>query len=968
MADLFLSYSRRDQQFVKKLFERLEQDDRKVWVDWENIPLTAEWLEEIYDGIEAANAFAFVISPDSVRSEVCSLELNHALEHNKRLLPILHRDLVEEVDKKALHPTISSHNWIFFRDSDDFEEAYRAMREALDTDLDYLRIHTRLLVRAVEWNDKERDTSLVLRGSDLREAVRWLDNAADKHPPPTDLHEDYIRASQRAAAARRRVVVLTMIYGFVVLALALFAFSQAVTAENERQIALQNEATAVSAQSTSQVNEANAVAAQATSVYNEQQAQSLFLASNAQQRLYRENNRGLALSLALAANDTANPPPLAQSILAQAAYAPGARVVFDGVQGATSQGAVYADGTRMLIPVSGGGVAEVDLTTETTLATWGESSVLALAINPEETQALVSFQGEELGSLVLYDLETRDELQRWDDIDLSYDVAFVPGGDQVAYVPFETGTVFLLDATTGEEIRTFQPEPEVYHIGFNATGTLMVTSSTTGAIDLWQVRTGDRIRTFSIPDVAAWGADIAPDGSQVIGAYGDGVVYLWNTQSGEIIHRLNGHARLVWDVAFAPDGQTAVSGAYDNNVIHWDLETGSIINEFLGHRSAVYDVTFSDDGQRVLSTAFDGSARLWDLYNGAQIQAMLAHTATVWDVASLETEAGFQVITVGSDATPRRWDPMTGRLIQTYATGDAESEALTGHTNTIYTVDISPDATRMVTASRDNRAIVWDIETGEIISSFEGHGGRAFVARWHPDGESILSGGDFEEDDSVSGQLFRWDAETGTVLQAYHREDEPEQRIWDVRFNEAGTRFVSAGVEGTFKLWDAETGEVIREFVGHNSPVYNVVFSPDETLLLSASEDRSIRVWDIVTGEQVTRLDGHLAAVHMAQFNGNGTRVLSASADSSLRLWDLASSAEVQQFDGHTATVYAAIWGPDDDTAISVSADNSVRTWRVTSPQELVRWLEANRFVPELTCEQRDLYRIEPLCDNAEAN
>ena len=81
MSDVFISYSRRDIDFVRHLFDQLKARDREAWADWQDIPPTADWLAEIYSGIEAANTFLFVISPDSVASEICTLEIEHAVKH-----------------------------------------------------------------------------------------------------------------------------------------------------------------------------------------------------------------------------------------------------------------------------------------------------------------------------------------------------------------------------------------------------------------------------------------------------------------------------------------------------------------------------------------------------------------------------------------------------------------------------------------------------------------------------------------------------------------------------------------------------------------------------------------------------------------------------------------------------------------------------------------------------------------------
>ena len=81
MSDVFISYSRRDIDFFCYLFDQLKACDRDAWADWQDIPPTADWLAEIYRG--------FVISPDSVASEICTLEIEHAVKHHKRLAPVV---------------------------------------------------------------------------------------------------------------------------------------------------------------------------------------------------------------------------------------------------------------------------------------------------------------------------------------------------------------------------------------------------------------------------------------------------------------------------------------------------------------------------------------------------------------------------------------------------------------------------------------------------------------------------------------------------------------------------------------------------------------------------------------------------------------------------------------------------------------------------------------------------------------
>lgn len=200
--DIFISYSRKDKEFVRQLWEALIQANQKTWVDWNDIPPTANWREEVYLGIEAANNFVFVLSPHSSSSKVCSEELLHALDQGKRLVPIVR----QKVDSQSVHPELAKLNWIFFQEQDDFTSAFDTLIRAIETDLDYVRSHTRLLVRAKEW-ERNRDSSFLLRGSDLESAEQWLAESSSKTPQPMAVHREYIRVSREAETERRETEI-----------------------------------------------------------------------------------------------------------------------------------------------------------------------------------------------------------------------------------------------------------------------------------------------------------------------------------------------------------------------------------------------------------------------------------------------------------------------------------------------------------------------------------------------------------------------------------------------------------------------------------------------------------------------------------------------------------------------------------------------------------------------------------------
>src|SRR5215510_10492423 len=98
--EVFISYSRKDKDFVRRLDEELKRRNREAWVDWEGIPPGDTWEKTIYGAIESTDTFIFVLTPVSIASKVCGKEIAHAAANNKRLVPIVQRDVAEDAVPK----------------------------------------------------------------------------------------------------------------------------------------------------------------------------------------------------------------------------------------------------------------------------------------------------------------------------------------------------------------------------------------------------------------------------------------------------------------------------------------------------------------------------------------------------------------------------------------------------------------------------------------------------------------------------------------------------------------------------------------------------------------------------------------------------------------------------------------------------------------------------------------------------
>ena len=143
---------------VRKLNDSLDSSGGDAWVDWEGIPLSSDWMEEITRAIEGGDAFLFVISPDSLASKVCMEELELGLKYNKKLVPILYREPEKGQD---MHEKLAATNWVYLREQDDYDATIPKLIESIQTDLGWVRQHTRLLQRATEWDDKKQNNSFL---------------------------------------------------------------------------------------------------------------------------------------------------------------------------------------------------------------------------------------------------------------------------------------------------------------------------------------------------------------------------------------------------------------------------------------------------------------------------------------------------------------------------------------------------------------------------------------------------------------------------------------------------------------------------------------------------------------------------------------------------------------------------------------------------------------------------------------
>ena len=164
------------------------------------------------------------------------------------------------------------------------------------------------------------------------------------------------------------------------------------------------------------------------------------------------------------------------------------------------------------------------------------------------------------------------------------------------------------------------------------------------------------------------------------------------------------------------------------------------------------------------------------------------------------------------------------------------------HRDVVENVAFSPDGARILTASRDKTAKLWDTASGKLIASFEHQGGVSHGA-FSPDGARILTA-------SADHNAKLWDAGSGKFIASFDHQD----WIWRAAFSPDGTRILTAGADKTAKLWDAASGKVLASF-DHQDEVNDAAFSPDGARILTASKDKTAKLWDAASGKLLASFD-----------------------------------------------------------------------------------------------------------------
>lgn len=211
----------------------LEKEGHNIWVDWEKIEPTTNWINEIYKAIESADVVIFLMSDNSLSSDTCEKEIYHAKLNNKKILPII----INPIKYKEIPSYINHIQWVDYSKRE--KSKINKIVEIINSDIDWIKKHTEILNKAIIWSDSSRDNSFLIIGKELSQAQSWLINQdGNKKLVPTELQIDYIATSYKNSVKKKKIKIYALItFLFIIAILGIISFSQYIFAKKQKNIA-----------------------------------------------------------------------------------------------------------------------------------------------------------------------------------------------------------------------------------------------------------------------------------------------------------------------------------------------------------------------------------------------------------------------------------------------------------------------------------------------------------------------------------------------------------------------------------------------------------------------------------------------------------------------------------------------------------------------------------------------------------
>ncbi|CAH0724095.1 unnamed protein product, partial [Brenthis ino] len=295
---------------------------------------------------------------------------------------------------------------------------------------------------------------------------------------------------------------------------------------------------------------------------------------------------------------------------------------------------------------------------------------------------------------------------------------------------------------------------------------------------------------------------------------------------------LKGHQAKVLCSDWSPDKRHIVSSSQDGKLIIWDAFTATKELTISMPSTWVMACAYAPSGNMVAAGGLDNKVTVFPLASGGAEEEPTARKRTVATHTSYMSACLFpntdrQLLTGSGDGTCALWDVESGQLLQSFQAHAADVMAL----------DLAPSdmGDTFVSGGCDRAVLVWDMRSGHAVQAFDTHLSDVNSVRFHPSGDSLASG----SDDSCC-RLFDLRADREV---ARYGKDSLLFGVNSVEWSLSGRLLFAGYSDYTACAWDALRAARVCVLCGHEHRVARVQLAPDGTALSTASWDTTLRVW-----------------------------------------------------------------------------------------------------------------------------
>lgn len=839
------------------------------------------------------------------------------------------------------------------------------LRGWLEDNREGLRLHSQLSEAAQEWLASAREPDILFRGARLAQAREW----ADTHVDDMNVQEmDFLAAS--AEASEREAAEREATRQRELEAAQKLVYTQKLRAEEGISSAHRLKRRAILMGVVGAIAVLLAVFAVFAWQRSSSQAalnRSLSLAATSE-KLNNAGQGDLALLLAMEAAKFEPAPPEALSALRTVASGFGTRSILNGHTQAVRAVVISPDAKTAFSgscaqmdaegSCSAGELVLWDLDNKQVRHQWSAHAgwITTVAFS-QEWQRLVS--GAEDGTLISWDINGDNPQQLSGNTAGITDLAILAGTNNLISGSVD-GSMILWDLKTGNPIKRYETDPTnpITSIAYAASSDTAVSAHQDGSLMVWDLNDFQPVKRFSDQGKGIKAVAISPDGNRIIFSTAmppDMYIRLIDGHSGELLsEKMLGCAP--GDLALSLDLNyvifTCSSALYQLDLQSWNILGSS--QESLGQNV----IAITQDGRLGISGSQDGILSVWNLSDQLDYQIHLIDSDVLIAVA-ISPDSRYLLL---NDALrngyqqPVLWDIVKRKVVRTYTGFDAATSP--------GAAAISPDSLYVAAAGLNMEtgaptAIIWDFNSSAPHCRFDDEFSENVRAlAFSPDSKYLLVGS--QVIDGMGGHLILFDIKSCDIVLRFDTTEE----VSSVRFSADGTRAITgSSFLSRVILWDVATGKEIRRYsYSDNGPILTAVFGPGEATVLGSGMGELYR-WDVETTTVLHRYTGIPTIPFSMAISPNGMFIMAGSMDGTVIMWDVVTGEKLHQFNVNY-TVFGMVFSPDSKTAFVTSSDGKLIEWHVAvkSLPELLDWIDANRYVRELTCAEREQYHVDPLC------